>query len=182
MSNQQQTPPDPSALLMGGGGAWAKFENHGDKVQGEILGLETRQATDVDNELKFFDNGDPIWEVVVTLQTAESDPEIEDDDGIRKVSLGGSKKYASKAKAAQDAVRAAGARMMEEGGKFALAYIGDGEPTKKGYTAPKLFAAQYKAPTQTASMDVFDEPEERNYNLKEQTPAPAVDPFAEAPF
>jgi len=138
------TPPDPSALLMGGGGRWTKFDAPGDSVKGELLSVEARQATTIEGAPKTFDNGDPIWEVVVTIQTDLR--EDAEDDGQRKVALGGSKKYASKAKAAADAVKASGASKLEVGGTFALAYTGDGEPTQRGYSAPKLFQAAYKAP------------------------------------
>jgi hypothetical protein len=143
---------DPNALLMGSGGAWAKFEQPGDKVSGEIVAVEARQATDLDGNPRAWDNGDPIMEVVVTLQTDERSDG--DDDGIRKVSIGGSMKYASKKKATVDAVRAAGAKGLEAGGTFALAYTGEGEPTKRGYNPPKLFQAAYKAPV--AGVDLGD--------------------------
>lgn len=135
---------DPNSLLMGAGGTWAKFEQPGDKVSGEILSVEARQATDLDGNPKTWDNGDPIMEVVVTLQTDERVDA--DDDGIRKVSIAGSMKYASKRKATVDAVRAAGAKGLEAGGTFALAYTGEGEATKRGYNPPKLYQAAYKAP------------------------------------
>ncbi len=146
------TPPDPNAILMGGGGRWTKFEQIGDKVSGEILDLETRQATDINGTPKTFDNGDPIWEVIATLQTDER--EDGDDDGKRKVAIGGSMKYASKRKAVTDAVRAAGATAIEVGGTLALAYTGDGESTQRGMSPPKLFQAAYKAPV--AGVDLGD--------------------------
>lgn len=150
------TPPDPNALLVGDGGKWTKFAAHGDKVQGTIVNVETRQQTTLEGELKSWDNGDPMWEVVVTLQTTEDDGD--DDDGIRKVALSGSKKYASKAKAAADALKAAGATALEVDATFGLAYTGDGEPAKRGYSPPKLFAATYKAPAPAANLDgIFDD-------------------------
>lgn len=147
------TPPDPNALLTGGGGRWTKFETPGDKVQGEIVGVETRQQTDLDGNPKTWDNGDPIWEVVVTLQTTLT--EDGDDDGVRKVSLSGSRKYASKAKAAADALKAAGAKALEAGGTFGIAYTGDGEATKRGFNPPKLFAATYKAPAAAVDLSAI---------------------------
>jgi hypothetical protein len=69
--NENTVSIDPNTLLMGAGGTWAKFETPGDKVAGEILSVESRQATDLDGNPKQWDNGDPIMEVVVTLQTEE---------------------------------------------------------------------------------------------------------------
>lgn len=150
------TPPDPNDILAGGGGRWAKFTEPGDKVVGDIVSLETRQQTTVEGDPKTWDNGDPMWEVVVSLQTALQ--EDGDDDGIRLVAISGSKKYASKAKATADALKTAGAKTMETGASFGLAYTGDGEPTKRGYTAPKLYAATYTAPKAAANIDaIFDE-------------------------
>ena len=140
------TPPDPSSLLMGGGGKSAKFENVGDKVSGEILDVATKQQTDMDGTPKVWDDGSPMWQVVVALRTDQRDPADPDDDGSRNVYLKGSMKYASTAKAVADAVRKAGAKKLEVGGTLALAYTGDGEPTKRGYSAPKLFVAEYRAP------------------------------------
>jgi hypothetical protein len=140
------TPPDPSALLMGGGTRSAKFEKVGDSVKGEITSVETKQQTDLDGAPKTWDNGDPMWQVVVTLATAERDADDPDDDGKRAVYLKGSNKYASTSKAVADAVRAAGASKLEVGGTLALQYTGDGEATKRGFSPPKLYAAAYKAP------------------------------------
>ena len=148
------TPPDPMTLLLGGGTTSAKFENVGDTVSGEILSVETKQQTDLDGNLKTWDNGDPMWQVVVVLQTDERDPDNAEDDGRRAVYLKGSSKYASTAKAVADAVRTAGAKALEVGGTLALAYTGDGEPTKRGFSAPKLYQAAYKAPV--AGVDLGD--------------------------
>ena len=137
--------PDPMALLMGGGGGRsAKFENPGDKVSGEILSVESKQQTDLDGNPKTWDNGDPMWQVVVVLATDER--EDDEDDGRRAVYLKGSRKYASTATAVAEAVKAAGAKTLEVGGTLALAYTGDGEPTKRGFSAPKLYQAAYKPP------------------------------------
>jgi hypothetical protein len=135
-----------SLLMGGGGGKSASFEKPGDKVSGEILTVESRQQTDLDGALKCWDNGDPMWQVVVTLQTTER--EDGDDDGKRTVYLKGSRKYASTATAVGEAVKAAGAKTLEVGGTLALAYTGDGEPTKRGFSAPKLYQAAYKPPAQ----------------------------------
>lgn len=145
--------PDPMSLLLGGGTRSAKFERPGDKVSGEILSVDTKQQTDLDGNPKTWDNGDPMWQVVVVLQTDERDPADPEDDGRRAVYLKGSAKYASTAKATADALRAAGVKTLEPGGTFALAYTGDGEPTKRGFSAPKLYQAAYKPPVAGVALD-----------------------------
>lgn len=148
------TPPDPMSLLLGGGTRSAKFENPGDRVSGEILNVETKQQTDLkDGSPKFWDDGSPMWQVVVTLQTDERDPEDPEDDGRRNVYVKGSSKYASTHKAVADALRAAGAKTLEVGGTLALAYTGDGEATSRGFNPPKLYQAAYKAPVAGVNLD-----------------------------
>lgn len=146
------TPSDISTFLMGGGTTSAKFETIGDRVSGEILSVEVTQQTDLDGNPKFWDNGKPMEQLVVVLQTDERNDE--EDDGRRAVYLKGSNKHASSRKAAADAVKEAGAKSLEVGGTFALAYIGDGEPTKRGFSAPKLYQAAYKPPV--AGVDLGD--------------------------
>lgn len=148
--------PDPMSLLMGGGTPSAKFENVGDKVSGEILNVETKQQTDPkDGSLKTWDNGDPMWQIVVTLQTDQRDPEIDDDDGRRAIYVKGSMKYASTAKAVADAVRAAGAKTLEKGGTLAVQFTGEGERTNKAFNPPKLYQAAYKPPAQGVDLSAL---------------------------
>jgi hypothetical protein len=144
--------PDPMALLLGGGARSAKFEHAGDAVKGEITDIQTKQQTDLDGNPKTWDDGSPMWQVVVTLQTDDREAGDPDDDGKRNLYLKGSKKYASSAKAVADAVKAAGATRLEVGGTLALKYSGDGEPTKRGFNAPKLYEAAYKAPAPSADL------------------------------
>jgi len=141
------TPPDANALLMGGGSKAFPFDTPGDKVRGEIVDVRTAQATDPGTgKPKFWDNGDPVWQVVVTLQTDLRDPELPDDDGLRTVYLKGGKKRASTEKAAADAVKAAGATQLLVGGTFGLVYTGDGAKTNPAFNAPKEYGATYVPP------------------------------------
>jgi len=146
------TAPSANDLLMGGGGKSAKFKEVGDSVVGTILDATTQQQTDINGELKTWDNGDPMWQVVVTLQTDERDDE--DDDGIRKVYLkGSSKNPLSAAGAVRKAIVDAGEKELKEGGRLGMQYTGDGEPTRAGLTAPKQYRAQYEAPKATVPVD-----------------------------
>jgi hypothetical protein len=141
---------------MGGGTKSARFEAIGDKVAGEIIDVQTKQQTDLDGRPKTWDDGNPMWQVVVTLATSER--EDGDDDGHRNVYLKGSNKYASTSKAVADAVRAAGAQKLEVGGTLALQYSGDGERTKAGFNAPKLYKASYRRPVTGVDLgDLLDD-------------------------
>ncbi|QJD50470.1 hypothetical protein SEA_CHRIS_68 [Mycobacterium phage Chris] len=138
---------DSYGFLGGGGPASAKFKTHGDVVAGVIaVEPESRQQTDLDtNEPLTWKDGSPRMQLVVTLQTDLTDPDVEDDDGMRRLFVKGEMR-----KAVQKAVIAAGAKGLDVGGELALTYIGDGE--KKGHlTPPKLYRATYKKPAAGAA-------------------------------
>ena len=148
---------DPNALLMGGGKSFS-FDTIGSKVSGTITALEAAQQTDIKTgEPKTWPDGNPMMQVIVTLQTELA--EEPGDDGQRKVSLKGAKPDTSMG-AVKAAIKAVGAPGIEVGGKLQLAYTGDGEPTQRGYNAPKRYAAKYEAPApapavQAAVDDIF---------------------------
>lgn len=150
------TSTDINAFLMGGGAKSAKFENVGDKISGTITAAEVTQQTDLtDGTPKTWDNGDPMMQLVVTIATDLR--EDEDDEGTRKLYLKGSKPTTSLG-AVRAAIKAAGAKGLEIGGTLSVAYTGDGEPTKRGFTAPKQYAAKYTPPPaldQAAVDDIF---------------------------
>lgn len=56
----------------------------GERVKGRILDATVTQQTNTKFEPLFFPDGKPRSQVVVTFQTQLRDPEIEDDDGIRR--------------------------------------------------------------------------------------------------
>lgn len=150
-----QTPPDPNAFLAGGGGKSATLAAVGDQVVGQITDLRTTQQTDFLTKVpKTWDNGDPMWQVVVSLQTDQR--EDANDDGIRNVYLKGSGKDPhTSAGAARMALQTSGASQLEVGGMFAVAVIGFGEPPKPGLNAPKQHQAHYKAPAPSADLSAI---------------------------
>src|SRR6266496_4848885 len=88
----------------GGGAAW-QFDNDGDQVVGKIVSLVEQQQTHPPNtplagKPKTFDNGDPMMQYRVTLQTEYRNHEgldtsaagIMRDTGQRDVYLRGSQK------------------------------------------------------------------------------------------
>lgn len=140
-------------FLMGSNAPAAKFLNVGDEVKGTVISAEETQQTDLDGNPKTWDDGNARMQVVITLQTELNDPAIDDDDGRRRV-------YVNKVRmrsAISEAIRAAGAPKLEIGGKLAVKYTGNGEPTKRGFQPPKIFAAFYKAaePEVSAIADAF---------------------------
>lgn len=142
---------DDALDLLQGGGASAKFPTVGTVHKGTILSMDKRQARDFETKvLKVWDNGDPMWELVVRIQTGERDLDIEDDDGVRTLYAGG-----NMLKALRDAFQKAKVKPAI-GGTLAVKYTGDGEAKRRGLNPPKLYAAQYAPPV--GGMDLLDEP------------------------
>ena len=146
------------------------FDNIGDTVTGQIVGLTEQQQTDMQTgEGKTFANGDPMMMYKVTLATQLRDPDKPLDDGHREIYLKGSRKSGcqSSLAAVLDAVKAAtGSSALEPNATLTLQYVGDGVATQRGFNPPKLYAAAYVRPT----MDLAGP----------QQPAP-VQPVAYAP-
>ncbi|MFD7794366.1 hypothetical protein [Streptomyces sp. NPDC059759] len=138
---QQYQAPSADAFLMGGGGApTAKFPNPGTSVGGRITEKPTvEQQRDIStSEPKFWSDGNPMMQLVVTVQTEERDPEIEDDDGRRRLFVKGQMKNA-----VADAVRAVGGRGLEVGGTLTVTYSHDGQAKQRGFNPPKQYTATY---------------------------------------
>ncbi|GGS88317.1 hypothetical protein ACFFV7_51080 [Nonomuraea spiralis] len=137
-------------FLMGGGIPSAKFDTIGTTVGGPIsTPPKVEQQKDLDTgELKFWNDGKPMMQMVVTVQTEIRDPEIVDDDGQRAFYI-----KANSLKAVRDAVRRAGAKGIEVGGTLTLTYTGDGEQKTRGKNPPKLYSATYAPPSAVAAND-----------------------------
>lgn len=131
----------PEQFLMGGGGApGAKFKTLGDTVTGQVLDYEMRQQTDLEtNSLKTWDDGRPMMQLVVTLQTTDRDPSFEDDDGKRRVYIKGLLQQA-----VRDAIKAAGGKKLEVGGTLTVRYIGDEAPKRRGVSGAKIYQAHWQ--------------------------------------
>ncbi|WNM74149.1 hypothetical protein SEA_NERGAL_58 [Mycobacterium Phage Nergal] len=137
---------DSYDFLAGGGVPSGKFKAHGDTVGGPIAVEPSQtQQTNMDGDLLTWPDGSPRMQLVVTVQTDNRDPSIEDDDGKRRLFIKGEMK-----KAVQQAVIAAGARGLDVGGELHVTYVGDGEPARRGLTAPKLYQARYIKPSAAA--------------------------------
>ncbi|GEM_PF-4196668 len=135
-------PQVPSAddFLMGGGVPSAKFPAIGATVTGRITERPTveQQRDYTTGELKFWDDGKAQMQLVVTLATSERDPANPEDDGARRLYVKGQLKNA-----VAQAVRAAGARGLEDGGTLTVTYSHDGVAKNPRFNAPKNFTVQY---------------------------------------
>lgn len=132
-------------FLMSGGRPSAKFPTVGATVRGTVVDATVEQQRDFQSgELKFWKDGKPMNQAVVTVQTDERDPDIEDDDGQRRLFVRGQMQAA-----VRDAVRKSGAGRLEVGGTLVVKYIRD-EPAKtRGFNPSKVYEAAYKPPAST---------------------------------
>jgi hypothetical protein len=176
---QQYQAPSADDFLMGGGVPSAKFPTIGHTVSGRITEKPTveQQRNYEDDKLKFWDDGKPMMQLVVTLATNERDPENPEDDGARRLYVKGYMKNA-----VASAVRAAGARGLEVGGILTVTYSGDGEKKNTKFNAPKLFTAQY-VPAAAAELHTPDPgtaqqavPQVQQHAVPAPTPAPQAVP------
>lgn len=138
-------PPDPDELMSGGYKA-AQFPDQafGTVVGGPIVDKPvTSQQRDFDSgQLKFYDDGNPMWQIIVAVQ---AQPATVEDDGIRAFYLKTQIK-----KAVQEAVRLAGATRLEIGGVLQIRYVRD-EPNSRGRGKPKkIYEARYTPPADDA--------------------------------
>jgi len=171
MSTPQQSADD---FLMGGGGApSAKFDARGVTVSGRITEPPSvQQQRDIQTgEKKFWNDGNPMMQLVVTVQTALRDPGVPDDDGRRRIFVKGQMKSAI-----QDAVKAASGRGLEVGGLLSVTYTHDGEAKQRGFSPPKQYRADY-TPAATAELQKPDPAAAFSAPIPAQAaPAPPVVP------
>jgi hypothetical protein len=140
------TPPDPDELMSGGHrSAVFPDQQYGTVVGGRIIEKPvTTQQRDFDSgQPKFYDDGNPMWQVVVAVQ---AQPATDEDDGVRAFYIKSQMK-----KAVQDAVRRAGAERLEVGGTLQVRYERD-EPNSRGRGKDKkIYAARYTPPAGQAA-------------------------------
>lgn len=150
---------DANSFLMGGGGApTAKFPTVGTVVGGQITEPPTlEQQRDIKTgDKKFWSNGDPMMQMVVTVQTDQRDHAIEDDDGKRRIFIKSHMKNA-----VADAVRAAGGKGLEVGGTLWVRFTSELPANGPGMSPAKQYEAKY-IPAAAAHLGVG-----------QQAPAPA---------
>lgn len=131
------------SFLMGSGAKSAKFETVGAVVGGKIVDEpQIVQQKDIKTGApKFWDDGNPMNQLVVKVQTDQREPDDNDDDGIRAIYI-----KAQMRQAVADAVRKAGAKSLEIGGELQVKFTGTEPSTTKGFNDKKLYAAKYTKP------------------------------------
>lgn len=134
---------DPNDFLMSSGVRSAAFSRIGDEIVGFIIRTpEVRQQRNFDTgEPLFWSDGNPRMQMVITLMTEEQDASDPEDSGERSIYARG-----NMLAAIRTAVRQAGARGLEVGGKLLVKFSGEGTPTRRGLNPPKLYEARYRAP------------------------------------
>lgn len=138
---------DANDFLLAGGSPSCTWPDVGTAHSGTIIDFRVEQARDFKTkEPKFWKDGNPVKQLVVTLQTNERDLSRDDDDGVRAMYCRG-----NLLKVVREAVRAHGG--IAVGGKLGARFIGEGT-AEPGLNPPKLFKAEYAPPAKTADLDV----------------------------
>jgi len=133
---------DANSLIMGSSIPSATFNEIGAVYEGTITALDVMQARDfATHEPAFWKDGSPKMQAVVTLKTSERDPEIENDNGMRRLYV--SSKGMREVIAA--AVKKAGADGLAVGGTLGVKYVRNGEGQNKS-NPPRLYGAKYEPP------------------------------------
>lgn len=144
---------DANAFLMSSGTKSFKFDPIGATVKGIIESLDMQQQRSIDDGAPlFWDDAKTQPKKQLKIVLATDDRDGEDDDGRRAVYAKGNLQNAIR-----DAIKAAGAEKIEEGGMLAVQYTADGEPPKRGMNAPKIYKAQYKPPSVTPAAVAVDD-------------------------
>lgn len=134
---------DANALLSGPRQPIAKFDKIGDSVSGSLIDAEVAPVTDPSGNVAVDKNGNPKQQIIYTLQTSDRDPEIEDDNGQRRVFA----KWAIQ-KAISTFLGEAGLAKtgLQEGGVLTITFSGTQKASQKGYQDIKLYTAAYVPP------------------------------------
>jgi hypothetical protein len=145
--------PDPNSLLVSKSVPSISFKDAkvGDSFTGTITDLETAQVRNYETgEPEFWDDGKPKLQIVVTLATDYLDPDLEGDDGSRKVYLAGQKLTAAK-----QAMKEAGISKLEKGFGFTIAFAGEKPSSNKKYNNVKLYGITIKPVKSNPDVDAI---------------------------
>lgn len=168
--------------LLTGGTKSFKFANVGDTVQGEIVDISIRQATDFRTRAPLtWDDGNPKQQILITIAAGIIDPAVQDDTGDRTVYI---KAWGQNMKAFRLAVQKLG-RKPVAGDFMRAVFVGETvnqagmNPTKNiEYTfAP---AQQQAQPAQQAA-PVQQAPVQQAQQGQYTAPAPAGQTFPAQP-
>lgn len=144
---------DPNDFLMSSGTRSFKFDTVDATAKGTIVTLDMQQQRDYKTgQPKWWDDqkSQPMMQLRIVLATDERDGD--DDNGHRAIYVKGNMQQA-----VRDAIKAAGAEKIEEGGTLAVQYYGNGTTTDPKMNPPKLYKAQYKPPSVTPAAVAVDD-------------------------
>jgi len=155
--------------FFGGGGTSAKFPQQGAKVEGTITKVHPPE------QQRDFDTQQPIpgkYQVKIELATEERDPNIDGDEGARTLYVKGWMQGAI-----GDALRKAGAKEPEVGGKLAVTWSSTAPPSRPGLQGAHQYTATYTPPSKAGSF--FQEAGTDNGASKDapipDSPPPGID-------
>ncbi len=117
-----------------------KFVKVGDTHTGVVTEVTKLQDKDPTGNVKTYDNGDPRWVFVFTLETAT---------GASNIWVRG-----QMVKAIREAAEKAGVSTLV-GSTLSVRYTGDGEKKSAAFNAPKLYAAKVDAPVKDDSANMW---------------------------
>jgi hypothetical protein len=127
--------------MLGPSVPYISFTEPGDQVTGVIVDIsDPVPQTDPDGSVPLWDDGTPRTQIIITLETDQAADE--DDDGTRRLFVKGG----GMVKAFRAEMRRAKVRGPRVGGELTVVYTGDGEVTRKGFNAPKVYAVAYTPP------------------------------------
>jgi hypothetical protein len=150
--------PVPLSDIGGGGKSWSP-EQIGESISGVIRTVDRRPQREFGTGKELtWDDGRARLLTYIELETNLHDDD--DDDGVRALYAKGGKNFeaaqgsgTSMEVAIAEAVRAAGASSIDEGGSLAVQFTGIAKPTTRGYQGAHLYRAQYKPPVTSVSAD-----------------------------
>ena len=138
--------------ILGGSAAPAlsfKDAKVGDSFTGIVTHAEVAQVRDYESgQPKFWDDGNPQLQVILTLATDYRDPAKPEDEGERKAYLPGQKLAALKA-----ALKEINRTTVQKGDVFTITYIGTKPASNKKYNDVKLYGIELKAGTTNPDVD-----------------------------
>jgi hypothetical protein len=117
-----------------------KFVKVGDTHTGVVTEVTKLQDKDPAGNVKTYDNGDPRWVFVFTLETPT---------GASNIWVRG-----QMVKAIREAAEKAGVSTLV-GSTLSVRYTGDGEKKSAAFNAPKLYAAKVDAPVKDDSANMW---------------------------
>lgn len=137
---------DATSFFGGQGLPYATFHNIGDSITGTIVAPPVQQQmTEVGTGKPLtWDDGKPRMQLVITLQTDQRDPDIENDNGQRRVFVTGTS--VKQGGGMKGAFQRAGVRDLPVGGTLTVTYTHDGEPAGKGFNPPKQYKVEFTPP------------------------------------